>query len=159
MEELGAGALSCGNFSGEEIAFLGSSQRYMSDPRLALAYRHCFGVDPAGFVFGDEQLHGGKRDVTRERLMNIFDDYPKPNDLTACQNLADPTKSPFSAASGHDYGRVGELQELTQIVLDYIAPIQIDDSGQRRRQLMDLENAIDDSVHVTDSGMLTQCAT
>ncbi|KAF4130802.1 hypothetical protein GN958_ATG20006 [Phytophthora infestans] len=88
MEELGAGALSCGNFSGEEIAFLGSSQRYTSDPRLALAYRHCFGVDPAGFVFGDEQLHGGKWDVTRERLMNIFDDYPKPNDLTACQNLA-----------------------------------------------------------------------
>ncbi|KAF4031540.1 hypothetical protein GN244_ATG16636 [Phytophthora infestans] len=88
MEYLGDRALSCGDFSGEEIAFMGSSQRYTSDPRLALAYNYCCSADSAGFVFGDEQLHGGEGDVTRERLMNIFDDYPKPGDLSACPDLA-----------------------------------------------------------------------
>ncbi|KAE8985496.1 hypothetical protein PF011_g20367 [Phytophthora fragariae] len=200
---------------------MSAGQRFTNDPRLALAYYYCCGVDPKSFGCGDEQLdaNGGDGEKSRGRLEKILSEYPKPSDTATCQKMvyasesestdiwacascgrvlletdnrrkivvrslrdlralfvlddlerkklfgscsedvvkkyrqvyidgedvyylipelvsdqeaiplcekcaADPRKSPFSVASGHDYGRVSDLPELSSVALGCIAPVR-----------------------------------
>lgn len=93
LRELCDRILDCGRHTDEEVRFMSHGQRFTSDPRLALAYYYCCGVDLGAFVFGGEQLNGGATEGTRRRLKRAFDDYPKSADIAVCQSIVRAAES------------------------------------------------------------------
>ncbi|KAG1703379.1 hypothetical protein DVH05_007327 [Phytophthora capsici] len=81
---------------------MAKSQQFLQDPRLALAYYHCCGVDPDSFVFGDERI-AGEFDATRLRIAKLLEDCPGPSDIASCQrsveSLASEATSIWACAS------------------------------------------------------------
>ncbi|KAG1691107.1 hypothetical protein DVH05_027182 [Phytophthora capsici] len=76
-----------------DIAQMATGQHFTSDPRLALAYYYCCGVDPGAFVFGNEMLRGASGAATRERLAALLAECPSQSEVAECQRLADEIES------------------------------------------------------------------
>lgn len=93
LNELAAVVLNRESLSDEDIQLMGTSQHFTKDPRLALAYYYCCGMDSRAAVYGDEVLNGEAGENTRQRLEQMFADYPKSSDTAACQKLADNFES------------------------------------------------------------------
>ncbi|EGZ30340.1 hypothetical protein PHYSODRAFT_295168 [Phytophthora sojae] len=93
LQELSSHALDAVKFSREDIELVAAGQQYTKDPRLALIYYYCCGPDPRGFVFGDEQLNGENGEEAQNRLKDMFSDYPKPENVGACQKLTSELES------------------------------------------------------------------
>ncbi|KAG1711916.1 hypothetical protein DVH05_009157 [Phytophthora capsici] len=72
-----------------DIAQMATGQHFTSDPRLALAYYYCCGVDPGAFVYGNEMLRGASGAATRERLAALLAECPSQSEVAECQRLVD----------------------------------------------------------------------
>lgn len=73
---------------------MGTSQYFTSDQRIVLVYYYYIGVDPRGFVCGNENLSSECGDQPQKRSEQIFDDYPKHADIVDCQKwLNNPSHS------------------------------------------------------------------
>ncbi|KAG1691100.1 hypothetical protein DVH05_027175, partial [Phytophthora capsici] len=101
-EDLSSRILAANTVTEAEIQWMAKSQQFLQDPRLALAYYHCCGVDPDSFVFGDERI-AGEFDATRLRIAKLLEDCPGPSDIASCQrsveSLASEATSIWACAS------------------------------------------------------------
>ncbi|KAG1703756.1 hypothetical protein DVH05_006771 [Phytophthora capsici] len=89
LRRLGERALTGIDFTEDEILFMGAGQKFTRCPSIALAYYYCCSVDPKSFVFWWRELNGDAGEAARERLTQLFNAYPKPDDIGVCQKLVE----------------------------------------------------------------------